>query len=142
MGGMLRLRNDFVAAVILLATCVMLQFTRTPCADAQSAAPGASMILRATRRSPSDLEVGGDLAGLPPGSTRYITRADLLALPQVKYMVTGDSNFTGATDVSGVSLEELIRRFGAAPESDLVVAICDDKYRANYPRADVAAHHP
>ena len=31
---------------------------------------------------------------------------------------------------------------GAAPAADMVVAICDDKYRANYPRAYLAAHHP
>lgn len=32
--------------------------------------------------------------------------------------------------------------FGAAPESDMVVAICDDKYRANYPRAYMEKHDP
>jgi len=37
--------------------------------------------LRAARGSSSDLEVGGELAGLPPGVTRYITREDLLTLP-------------------------------------------------------------
>jgi hypothetical protein len=41
-----------------------------------------------------------------------------------------------------VPLDELARMLGAAPESDLVVAICDDKYWANYPRAYIAAHHP
>jgi len=30
----------------------------------------------------------------------------------------------------------------AKPESDLVVAICDDLYRANYPRSYIEAHHP
>jgi mono/diheme cytochrome c family protein len=94
------------------------------------------------RGSPSDLEVGGELAGLPPGTTRYITREDLLALPQASYTVTDDSNFVGATRVSGVLLEELIRHLSAAPESDLLIAICDDLYRANYPRAYVLAHHP
>ena len=31
----------------------------------------------------------GDLAGLPSGTTRYLTRDDLLALPQVSYTVCG-----------------------------------------------------
>ena len=97
---------------------------------------------RAVRKSPSDLELGGDLVGLPPGATRYITREDLLALPQVTYTVTDDSNFIGAAKISGVQLEELTRSLGAAPHSDMVVAICDDKYRANYPSDYVAAHHP
>ena len=30
----------------------------------------------------------------------------------------------------------------AKPKSDLVVAICDDLYRANYPRSYIEAHHP
>lgn len=139
---MLRLRNGFVAALIFLATGITLQCAATASAHAQSTAAGASKILRAKRTWSSDLEVGGEMAGLPPGTTRYITRGDLLALSQVEYTVVDDSNFTGATEISGVSLEKLIRKLGAAPESDLVVAICDDKYRANYSRAYVAAHHP
>jgi mono/diheme cytochrome c family protein len=100
------------------------------------------LILRTTRSSPLDLELGGELAGWPPGTTQFILREDLLALPQLTYTVTDDANFTGPTQISGVSLEELIRHLGAAPKSDMVVAICDDHYRANYPRAYVAAHHP
>jgi mono/diheme cytochrome c family protein len=98
--------------------------------------------LSETRQSPSDLEVGGDLAGLPPGSTRYIPREQLLALPQVRYTVTNDTNFTRPTRIEGVELADLIRLLGASAKSDLVVVICDDKYRANYPRAYLAAHHP
>jgi mono/diheme cytochrome c family protein len=97
---------------------------------------------RTARQSPSDLEVGGELAGLPPGATRYITRENLLALPQVTYTVADDSNFIGPTRVTGVTLEEMTRSLGAAPQSEMVVAICDDMYRANYPRDYIAAHHP
>jgi mono/diheme cytochrome c family protein len=113
-------------------------------ARAQAPAAGAVRLptLRATRTSPSDLELGGELAGLPPGTTRYLTRDDLLALPQVSYTVTDDSNFAGPTLVSGVQLEELIRDLGADPASDMLVAICDDQYRAHYPRTYIADHHP
>jgi len=104
--------------------------------------PATRLTLRTTRSSPLDLELGGELAGLPPGSTRYIQRGDLLALSLLTYTVTDDANFTGPTLISGLSLEELTRHLGAAPQSDMVVAICDDRYRANYPRAYVAAHHP
>jgi mono/diheme cytochrome c family protein len=98
--------------------------------------------LNTARHSPSDLEVGGELTGLPSGTTRYVPLDALLALPLATYTVTNDTNFIGATKISGVPLDELARLLGAAPESDMVVAICDDKYRANYPRAYVAAHHP
>jgi mono/diheme cytochrome c family protein len=98
--------------------------------------------LRAARSSPADLELGGDLEGVPSGSTRYITRNDLLALSQVSYGVSDDRNFTGLTQISGVPLEELMRHLGAAPTSDMVIAICDDQYRAHYSRAYIEDHHP
>ncbi|MGD1211550.1 MAG: c-type cytochrome [Candidatus Acidiferrales bacterium] len=114
-------------------------------ADAQ-AKPTAPQVrvteLHAARNSPMDLEIGGELAGVPPGTTRYVTRDELLALPQVTYTVTDDANFAGPTRVSGVPLEDLMRYLGASPTADLVVAICDDAYRANYPRAYLDQHHP
>lgn len=71
-----------------------------------------------------------------------MAREDLLALPQTTFVVKNDANFAGPTEVSGVLLEELIRQLGAAPNLDMVVAICDDQYRANYPQAYIAAHQP
>jgi mono/diheme cytochrome c family protein len=82
------------------------------------------------------------LAGLPPGTTRYLTRADLLALPQVSYTVEDDPNFKGPTRVSGVLLEQLNQRFGSRPEAEMVVAVCSDLYQAHYPRSYVAALDP
>jgi hypothetical protein len=98
--------------------------------------------LHEKRRLSSDLEVSGALAGLPPGSTHFITRSELLAMPQVNFTVTDDTNFTGPTKIRGVKLEELARGLGASSASDMVVAICDDGYRANYPHAYLVAHHP
>ena len=105
-------------------------------------AANRSIVLRETRQSPSDLEVGGELAGFPLGTTRFLTRDDLLALPQITFTVTGDANFTGSERIGGVRLEDLAKRIAASSQSAMVVAICDDKYRANYPRAYLAAHHP
>jgi mono/diheme cytochrome c family protein len=106
-------------------------------ADAQS-----SPAWHDKRHLPSDLEVTGALAGLPPESTRYIAREELLAMPQVSFTVTDDPNFTGPTKIRGVKLEDLARELGASSASNMVVAICDDAYRANYPRAYLMAHHP
>lgn len=94
------------------------------------------------RQLPSDLEVGGALAGLSPESTRYISREELLAMPQVSFTGTGDTNFAGPTKIRGVKLEVLVRALGATSASDMVIAICDDGYLANYPRAYLEAHHP
>jgi mono/diheme cytochrome c family protein len=98
--------------------------------------------LHAARSSPLDLEVAGDLIGLPSGSVRYVTRDELLRLRQVNFTVVGDPNFSAPTAVSGVLLEELGQRLSAHPGADLVVAICGDLYRGDYPRDYIAAHHP
>jgi len=94
------------------------------------------------RQSPSDLEVGGDLAKLPPETTGYLTHDELAALPQVTVSVTDDSNFASGTRISGVPLGDLAKLLGASPESEMVVAICDDQYQAAYPRAYLALHRP
>jgi hypothetical protein len=103
---------------------------------------GAENLLHAERSSPGDLEVGGMLAGQPPGATRYIRYDDLLRLPQESYTVNDDSNFQGKTDIAGVPLERLAELLGKSRNDALIVAICYDKYRTNYPRDYVAAHHP
>jgi mono/diheme cytochrome c family protein len=137
-----RSRILHAGASILLAAA-MLSSGSMHDVSARPAPAASTAVLRATRSSPSDLELNGAIAGLPPGTVRYITRDDLLALPQVSYTVTTDPNFKGLgpTRVSGVSLEELARRF-AAPDATLVVAICDDKYGADYPQDYRAAHRP
>ncbi|HEY1903759.1 MAG TPA: c-type cytochrome [Terracidiphilus sp.] len=99
-------------------------------------------VLHTQRSSPGDLEVGGELANLPPGSTRFIRYEDLLRLPQETYTVSDDSNLPARTEVSGVALDTLAHVFGERPAGSLIVAICDDQYRANYPHDYIAAHHP
>jgi mono/diheme cytochrome c family protein len=130
--------------VILVATAPSLpSFIRRATAQSQSSRVSSPhLALHDERTSPSDLELGGDLAGMPRPSTRYITRDQLLSLPQVSHAVTNDANFTGPVQISGVSLEELIRDLAGRPASDLAVAICDDGYHAHYPQAYVNAHDP
>jgi cytochrome c2 len=134
------MRPRRIASLLIIAATVIVFDASLPVASQAGSALATK--LRTRRTSPMDLEIGGDLPGLPAGTTRYIAREDLLALPQVSYTVTDDSNFTGPTKISGVSLEGLSLDLSAAPASDMVVAICDDKYRSNYPRDYIAAHHP
>jgi hypothetical protein len=102
----------------------------------------ARTLLFAARSDPGDLEIGGGLAGLPAGTVRYLRYKDLLALPQETYTVSDDANFKGRTEISGVPLVTLAKVFGQSVHSDLIVAICYDKYRSNYPSDYLAAHHP
>jgi len=103
-----------------------------------------SLTLHATRSSPLDLEVGGEINGVPAGSTRYLTRGDLLALTQTNSYVSDDPNFANTVQIGGVPLEELAKRLARVGDSPLVVAICDDTLpRALFPRIHVgASSHP
>jgi hypothetical protein len=83
------------------------------------------------RQAPTDLEVG---------TGQFISYQDLLRLPQVSFTTSGDSNFPVPARIGGVPLDELRRLLD--PKADMVVAICADGYRSNYPAAYLAAHHP
>ncbi|MBZ5644515.1 MAG: hypothetical protein LAO19_17305 [Acidobacteriia bacterium] len=143
--AMLRSATRFLS----LSFVLLLQQSAREQSPASNAARSSSvkvadhaLVLRTSRQSFADLEVGGELAGVPPGTTRFLTRDDLLALPQIEFSAAGDTNLTGSERIGGVRLEDLAQRIGAAPTSAMVVAICDDRYRANYPRDYMAAHHP
>jgi mono/diheme cytochrome c family protein len=131
------MRPNWVAACVLAA----IFFAPLP-SNYPTRAQGVKLQFRESRVSPSDLELAGDLAGVPRGATVYARRSDLVALPQTKFTVTDDSNFTGPTEVSGVLLEDLLRDLSAAPATDMVIAICKDKYRGHYTRSYIATHHP
>src|SRR5215472_5300794 len=111
-------------------------------AAALAAAPGGDWraILHAERSSSGDLEVGGEHAGVPAGESRYVGYEDLMRLPQETYNVSDDSNFHGKTEISGVALATLAQAWGNS--ADMIVAICYDHYRTNYPKDYLAAHHP
>jgi hypothetical protein len=117
--------------MLLLLTTVLV---------AAASLPERKPFLREQRSSPGDLEIGGRLADLPAGSTGYIRYEDLFDLPQKTYTVSDDTNFHGMTEISGVPLSTLAAALGVP--SDVIVAICNDGYRANYPREYVEAHHP
>jgi len=133
-------RSGFlVGSCLVLLTLAFLGLERDVQSGKRTATGSAS--LHDERTSATDLEIGGELAGLPEGGTHYLTREDLFALRQVTYMVTDDPNFT-PTRVKGVLLEDLPGPLHSGPNANLVVAICNDKYRANYPQEYMAQHHP
>ena len=107
-----------------------------------NAARASSIETREHRQSELDLEIGGDLPGFPAGTVRYISREELLKLPQVEYAVDDDANFAGKVEISGVLLTELMKALGVAPAGKMVVASCVDQYQAHYPEEYVRAHQP
>lgn len=110
-------------------------------AAALPATDGGSM-LHSERSSPGDLELGGELAHVPQGSKVFIRYEVLLTLPQETYTVSDDPDFAPGTEISGVPLESLARLFAMSTRDLLIVAICYDHYRANYPSDYLAQHRP
>lgn len=88
-------------------------------------------LLHPTRQSATDLEIG---------SGEFVSYQDLLRLPQVSFTVSDESNYPAPARIRGIPLEELKKTFGSA--GDMVVALCADGYRSNYPESYLAAHHP
>jgi mono/diheme cytochrome c family protein len=98
--------------------------------------------LHRQRASASDLEIGGALADVSKGQTRFVRYSDLLTLPLETYTVADDTNFGKTVRITGVSLATLPRWLGAAPGAGMVIAVCDDAYAAHYPADYLKAHHP
>ena len=92
------------ASIFLVGKTALLSGRAAETRQQSVVSVAAGIALHPLRLSPADLEIGGDLAGLPPGTTRFLTRNDLLALPQVRYTATDDSNFTSPAKIRGVTL--------------------------------------
>jgi len=100
-----------------------------------------SIPLHPSRAAESDLEISGSGPALR-GQVRFLRYADLLKLPQVSYEISDDTNFKPKTRISGIELDQLKRAVDQTAVGDLVVAICNDGYRTNYPTAYLRAHRP
>jgi len=125
-----------VKLVAAIATCCALLAADSP----------TKPLLALKRNSPSDLEITGMVAGVPPGTSRYVSYETLLTLPQVTVAVTGDDNFNEIPRekilVTGIYLDVLAKYLGAQPSSDLVSALCSDGYRSIYSHDYVLSHRP
>jgi hypothetical protein len=101
-----------------------------------------NLSLHEKRASAEDLELSGNLPGVPANAVRFVSHSDLLKLPQVTFSVTDDPNFKGKTEISGVYLDEILRALDIPEKDTLIAAICDDKYEAHYPVQYRGVHHP
>jgi mono/diheme cytochrome c family protein len=108
--------------------------------------PIKKLTIASTRHADDDLEVTGMVAGLPAGAVGYVSYAELATLPQITTTIRNDSNFANQASrgvrITGIGLEQLAKALGALSESDLIDALCTDRYRAHYPADYIAAHQP
>jgi hypothetical protein len=98
--------------------------------------------LAAQRSSPQDLEISGNIAGIPQGEKRFVHYADLIRLAQVTFTVRDDANFAGPVKLSGVPLDAVLAALGMNSGKQLIAASADDGYEAHYTAEYRAAHHP
>jgi len=104
------------------------------------------LTIASARHAEDDLEVTGMIAGLPAGAVGYVSYPELAMLPQITTTIQNDSNFADQPSkgvrITGIPLEQLAIALGALPASDLIDALCTDRYRSHYPADYIAAHHP
>jgi mono/diheme cytochrome c family protein len=109
---------------------------------AAHAATPARIALEMQRSSPQDLEISGDVPGIPAGASRFLRYSDLSALPQVSFNVKDDSNFDGPVSLSGVPLDALLKVLGLTGSRQLIAALSSDGYEGHYTAEYRAQHHP
>jgi hypothetical protein len=105
------------------------------------------LALHSARGAASDLEIAGDVPGVPRGESRFVTRRSLLSLPQVSVHLEKFEDFPELVRpgviVTGVYLDALAARIGAPLRSaSAVEAICQDGYAAAYPVGYLWIHRP
>jgi hypothetical protein len=130
-----------IAAIVAAAALLVVKTTTAQAGLGSHAGRSLAAKMHAERTSPADLELTGDLAGVPRGESRFLTREDLLAISQPMTISPDDGNFKQATQVRGVPLEDLIHAL-LVPSNDMVLADCKDKYQAHYERRYLADYHP
>jgi hypothetical protein len=128
-----------------LAAIVLALYALAIVAVAQSY-PVKKLAIASTRHAADDLEVTGMIAGLPAGAVGYVSYAELAALPAIATAIQNDSNFADQASrgikITVIPLDQLAKALGALPKSDLIDALCSDRYRSHYPADYIAAHHP
>jgi hypothetical protein len=111
-------------------------------AMAVHAAGPQKLPLQVQRSSPQDLEITGDVPGIPAGQSRFLRYADLAALKQASFTVKDDIDFDGPVQLTGVPLDDLIQALGINGSQQLVAAVGADGYEGNYTAGYRSAHQP
>jgi hypothetical protein len=98
--------------------------------------------LSAQRGAAQDLEISGEVPGIPQGQKRYVRYEDLVRLTQVSFTVKDDDNFEHPVQLSGVPLDLLLSALGVSGDKKLVAVSSSDGYEAHYTAEYRAQHHP
>jgi hypothetical protein len=116
-------KSPRTANLLQLATVLLLLVSPMPAA--------LGLELRATRESPTDLAITGGLSGVPAGEERFVSWADLHALPLHELKLPAEF-FPGEQQVTVVFLQDLVKALPVAVGMDTVLATCRDGYASVY----------
>ena len=106
-----------------------------------AAGRAATLELHAVRRSGTDLEVRGAMAGLAPGASAYVGYDALRALPVTRLRIS-DEFVKGEQEVTVVFVADLWKALPVLPGADCLLATCNDRYASVF-RADfIAGYRP
>ncbi|MFP5230815.1 MAG: hypothetical protein ACLGXA_24630 [Acidobacteriota bacterium] len=111
-------------------------------AAALPATTSQHLSLATQRGSPQDLEISGEVPGIPQGQQRFVRFADLSRLPQVSFTVKDDENFDHPTQLSGVPLDEVLSALGVNGGKVMIAASASDGYESHYTAEYRVQHHP
>jgi hypothetical protein len=104
--------------------------------------PPQRITLSTQRSSPQDLEIAGNVPGIPQGAKQFVRYEDLSRLAQVTFTVKDDENFSGPVKLSGLPLDAVLAALGVSGGKTLIAATAGDGYEAHYTAEYRAAHHP
>ncbi len=123
--------------VVVVAWAAVLLVGVTPA----RAGVAVGLTLGAERGASYDLEIVGGLEGVTAGESRFVTWAELRALPARTITLEGEF-VPGLQEVTIVDLATVWERLPVAAGRDAVLAWCTDGYMAVFRAAEVAALRP
>ena len=96
---------------------------------------------QADRSSPQDLELRGELAGVPAGEKRFVRWSELRSLPTTTLTLNRAFGLN-APQVTVLFLADLWAALPHSSTADTLLATCQDGYASVYSREFIAAYRP
>lgn len=105
-------------------------------------AAGADLTLAKERKNEDDLALTGPLGTIPAGETRYLSRADLAALPGYKTIHEKLLPSFKETDLGVLPLAALLKALPFDAGMDGLLLVCSDRWESVLPESFITSHDP
>ena len=105
-------------------------------------APGLALTLSETKTNADDLALSGAFAGVPAGTVRYVSHAELLALPEVTHITEEPSPGMGQHDCTVLFMADFLKSVPLASGADCILLRCADKWESIYREVFIKRWNP